>query len=126
MRLKIACTVLVMLMLFALTGCLFGPEQKTSAPIDPPPAGVEEKYERQGAQKKAEEDAKADKKNQARVQLYFLANNGYVVPYAVDMPKVEGIAKEAMTMLVAGSKAESRLPEGFRGVLPERDEGGRG
>ena len=62
MRLKIACTVLVMLMLFALTGCLFGPEQKTSAPIDPPPAGVEEKYERQGAQKKAEEDAKADKK----------------------------------------------------------------
>lgn len=122
MRVRIACTVLVLLLMpLALTGCLFGPEQKTSAPIDPPPEGVEKKYEQQAAQQadESKEEAKADKKNLARVQLYFLANNGYVVPYAVDMPKVEGIAKEAMKMLVKGSQAESKLPEGFSGVLPE-------
>lgn len=122
MRVRIACAVLVLLLMpFALTGCLFGPEQKTTAPIDPPPAGVEEKYEQMGAQKEAgsEKATEANKKDLARVQLYFLANNGYVVPYAVDMPKVKGIAKEAMKMLVEGSEAEAKLPEGFRGVLPK-------
>ena len=66
MRVRIACTVLVLLLMpFALTGCLFGPEQETSAPIDPPPAGVEEKYEKQGAQKESEskEEAKAEPKD---------------------------------------------------------------
>jgi germination protein M len=118
MRLRVACAVLVLILMpLALTGCLFGPEQKTSAPIDPPPEGMEEKYEEQAAKRSAE--SKEDKKNQARVQLYFLANSGHVVPYAVDMPKVEGIAKEAMKMLVKGSQVESKLPEGFSGVLPK-------
>jgi germination protein M len=118
MRGRITCTVLVLLLMpLVLTGCLFGPEQKTSAPIDPPPAGVEKKYEQQAVMSKS--GGKATAENQVRIQLYFLADNGYVVPYAVDMPKVEGIAKEAMKMMVKGSQAESMLPEGFSGILPK-------
>ncbi|MGI6125406.1 MAG: GerMN domain-containing protein [Planifilum sp.] len=116
MRGRIACTVLVLMLTLALTGCMFGPEQKTSTPIDPPPEGVEKKYEEEAAKRSTK--SKEDAKDQAQVQLYFLAND-YVVPYAVDMPKVEGIAKEAVKMLVRGSKVESQLPEGFSGVLPK-------
>ncbi|PTX59350.1 germination protein M [Melghirimyces profundicolus] len=96
-----------------LTGCLFGPE-KESAPIDPPPKEMENK---QKDPKPSDDESATGKKDE--LELYFLTDSGYVVPYSLNVPKVEGIAKEAIEYMVKGGPAESQLPEGFSGILPQ-------
>lgn len=100
----------------ALTGCLFGPENE-SPPIDPPPKEMKQKEKDSGA---SEEKSAARKQDE--LELYFLTDTGYLVPYSMNVPKVEGIAKEAMKYMVKGGPAESNLPEGFSGILPEGTE----
>lgn len=98
-----------------LTACLFGPE-KESAPIDPPPqsSGDEEK-EKESETKKEEPTAQEE----GEMELYFLTETGYVVPYALNIPKVEGIAKEALQYMVEDGPASEKLPQGFDGILPK-------
>src|SRR5690606_32360609 len=97
------------------TGCLFGPE-KESAPIDPPPKNSQQQEEKQ----ESSDDEKSAKQNQ--LELYFLSDEGMVVPYSLNVPKVEGIAKEALEYMVKGGAAEKELPEGFSGILPKGTE----
>ncbi|SMO36586.1 GerMN domain-containing protein [Melghirimyces algeriensis] len=108
---------IVPLLLFPiiLTGCLFGPEKKESAPIDPPPKNMEK--EEEDSSDSSKDDSAAKHKDE--LELYFMTDAGYVVPYTMNVPKVEGIAKEAMEYMVKGGPAESDLPEGFSGILPE-------
>ncbi|SEN00683.1 GerMN domain-containing protein [Lihuaxuella thermophila] len=103
-----------------LTGCLFGPEQKTSTPIDPPPANAlkQNAHPVQAGQKTEMKTAK-DKKKLSGVELYFLMDTGYVVPYALQIPSVQGIAKEAMKFMVKGGPGEAMLPKGFSPILPK-------
>ncbi|GGE18179.1 spore germination protein GerM [Marinithermofilum abyssi] len=105
----------LVLLLFplVLTGCLFGPEEKASAPIDPPP-----KQEIPEGKIKGDEH-KTEAKKGDDLELYFLSDSGYVVPYSLNVPKVEGIAKEAISYMVKGGSGEPMLPEGFSGILPK-------
>ncbi|PTM58220.1 GerMN domain-containing protein [Desmospora activa] len=98
-----------------LTACLFGPE-KESAPIDPPPQSSGDEEKEQKSKSKEEESAA---KEEGEMELYFLTDTGYVVPYSLNIPKVEGIAKEALQYMVKDGPASSMLPKGFSGILPE-------
>ncbi|MFC4078433.1 GerMN domain-containing protein [Salinithrix halophila] len=99
-----------------LSGCLFGPEERDSAPIDPPPKQLDTKEKGNQPEKKGKEEPSAKKGD---LELYFLTDTGYVVPYALNIPKVEGIAKEAISYMVKGGAGEAMLPEGFSGILPK-------
>ncbi|MFD1426394.1 germination protein M [Kroppenstedtia sanguinis] len=106
----------LLILSLALSGCLFGPENE-SPPIDPPPKEMEQKDKDTGAS-----EEKAVSRKQDELELYFLSDTGYLVPYSMNVPKVEGIAKEAMKYMVKGGPAESDLPEGFSGILPKGTE----
>ena len=54
--------------------------------------------------------------------LYFLDKNGYVVPVAMKVPKVEGIAQQALQFMTKGGPGEELVPEGFSAVLPPNTE----
>lgn len=110
---------ILLLVPFVLTGCLFGPE-KESAPIDPPPQSSEEEEEINESETKEEEDPAQGE--EAGLELYFLTDSGYVAPYALNIPKVEGIAKEALKYMVKDGPGVEKLPKGFRGILPEGTE----
>ncbi|MDR6226469.1 GerMN domain-containing protein [Desmospora profundinema] len=105
----------LMLVPLVLTGCLFGPE-KESAPIDPPPQASGDDEKKEESETKEEESAA---KEEEGLELYFLTDTGYVVPYALNIPKVEGIAKEALKYMVEDGPGADMLPKGFKGILPE-------
>lgn len=110
----------LMIIPLTLTGCLFGPEQKTSAPIDPPPANaLKQNAHPVQAGEKAEMKTVKDEKKTSALELYFLMDTGYVVPYALHIPSVQGIAKEAMKYMVKDGPGEAMLPEGFSPILPK-------
>ncbi|QKG84057.1 spore gernimation protein [Kroppenstedtia pulmonis] len=98
-----------------LSGCLFGPEEKESAPIDPPPKQPELKEKESPDLQKDQKDSTASQDN---MELYFLTDTGHVAPYSLNIPKVEGIAKEALKYMVEDGPAQSMLPKGFSGILP--------
>jgi germination protein M len=119
----ISATCAALLMPFALTGCLFGPEQKTNGPIDPPP-GSAKKLDAQAvtAKDKKQESLQQDSKTQKKekgTELYFLTDSGYVVPYALPVPNSKAKAKEMLKYMVKGGPAETLLPKGFTPALPQ-------
>ncbi len=116
----IRATLALLIIPLTLTGCLFGPEQKTSAPIDPPPADAlkQNAHPVQAGKQETSKTAKDEKKTSG-LELYFLMDTGYVVPYTLKIPRVQGIAKEAMKYMVKGGPGEKMLPQGFSPILPK-------
>ncbi|TCS96559.1 GerMN domain-containing protein [Hazenella coriacea] len=114
-----------LLLPITLTGCLFGPEEKTSGAIDPPPPHVENSHT-QEVQAKPEPkpvvDQKTEQKKTSGIELYFLTDHGYVVPYTVQMPNVKTVAKESLKYMVQGGPGEALLPKGFVPILPKGTE----
>ncbi len=107
----------LLLLALLLTGCFYGPDQKTGKQsIDPPPKEVERAYE-QAVQTSLEKKEKS-KTVKNGVELYFLSNTGHVVPYTIHIPNVKGIAKETLMYMVKGGPGEKSLPKGFSGILP--------
>ncbi|WP_091839192.1 GerMN domain-containing protein [Marininema halotolerans] len=111
-----------------LSGCMFGPDQEGATPIDPPPKKMDTNEKDKSNEKSKENQssgktdkkgstAKAAKKNE--LELYFMTDSGYLAPYALNIPKVEGIAKEAVKYMVKDGPGESMLPKGFSGILPK-------
>ena len=121
MRRRIAriCLILVLIPLI-LTGCLFGPEEKATSPIDPPPK--ESKQKEDSSDLSADQPSAVTAKEKSGVELYVKAKEGYLVPYTVGLPRVEGIAKEAVTYLIKDGPAKSVYPEGLEAVLPKETE----
>lgn len=107
--------------LFVLSGCgLFGPDDTPSnGAIDPPPlhsqpsAGSEKVDAPTGATSQ-----KADKPVSMH-KVYVLDTEGLVVPWEVELPKSEGMAKKVLGYMVQGGESEKTLPPGFRAVLPK-------
>ncbi|WP_047150584.1 GerMN domain-containing protein [Aneurinibacillus tyrosinisolvens] len=104
--------------LLLLSGCgLFGPKDVSSNGIDPPqlqtPAANSEKVNAPQAvgQAKQAEGAAVHK-------IYVVDADGFVVPWAVEIPKSKGLAKQVLNYMVKGSEGEKLLPAGFRAVLP--------
>lgn len=119
---------IIVLISLLLAGCLFGPDPSTSE-IDPPPdttAVDSDAAEDEGEATEADvdmtnEEEEAANSETALVELYFRSADGFVVPYTAEIPKTEGIAKEALTYMVKdGAMSElDGLPEGFSSLLPE-------
>lgn len=98
---------------------MFGP-QKASKPIDPPPPDVELDAKAVDA-KETKEKAESEKKL-GGIELYFLTDSGYVVPYTMKIPVEGGVAKEALRYMVKGGPGEALLPKGFSAILPKGTE----
>ncbi len=109
--------------IFIATGCsLWKSADTTGGPIDPPP----EEMQRWADELTEADDGEvslsdADGQTMA-VTVYVLDPNGYVVPFGIDVPATEGIAREALKYMVRGGPVEALLPEGFAPLLPEGTE----
>src|SRR4051812_20298812 len=86
-----------------LAGCgLFGGGEKDQ--MDPPkdvslvddPSALEET----SGDGKAQEGDKAAVETTVKTELYLIDKNGYVVPQTLELPKSEGVAKQALEYLV--------------------------
>ena len=122
MRVRIACTVLVLLLMpFALTGCLFGPEQKTSAPIDPPPeGGWRRSTKSKGLRRRLNRRRRPRRTKRAGAgPALFLGEQRVCGSLRRGHAEGGGDRQGSDEHAGCGSEAESRLPEGFRGVLPK-------
>jgi germination protein M len=119
----------------ALSGCsLFGPEgSKSSQPVDPPqvshstPNGQSKvvssmdttldqagKLDSQSGTNSGQKTAES-----LAAPVYLMDPDGYVVPITMNLPKVEGTAKEMVTYMVKGGPGEAEKPQGFQALLPE-------
>lgn len=123
---------LVALSFLVLAGCGLASEDE---PVNLTPPNTVEwdedvKLDQPAEQKDAPSQNGTDEnKNQAAsnvatttLTLYFLDKNGYVVPVAMKVPKVEGIAQQALHFMTKGGPGEELLPEGFSAVLPPNTE----
>jgi germination protein M len=119
----------------ALSGCsLFGPEgSKSSQPVDPPQVS----HNTPDGQSKAVtsmdtlpgQEGKMDAKNVTEsgqktadtvaAPVYLMDSDGYVVPITMNLPKVEGTAKEMISYMIKGGPVEAVKPQGFQALLPE-------
>ncbi|MDX8364015.1 GerMN domain-containing protein [Cytobacillus sp. IB215665] len=111
-----------------LAGCgLFGGEDK-GLEIDPPQEttyleegeftdgeSVMDSEQEAGVSVDVQEDGVADT---VQRELFLLDQYGMVVPQTVELPIVEGPAKQALEYLVQDGPVEEMLPNGFRAVLP--------
>lgn len=115
---QIAVTVIASSLL--LSGCgLFNAEEATKE-IDPP---QDVTIMEDGAQVETEtggEDVKAEQAEETMTsQLYLIDKSGFVVPYAMNLPKSDSPAKQSLEYLVEGGPVSNMIPNGFRAVLPQ-------
>lgn len=123
-KFKIAATMLASTVL--LSGCgLFGGDEKPEN-IDPPQdvsyleegKSLEESAAKEKKQSEANVDDKVASKKTVKQELYLIDKNGYVVPQTFELPKVTGLAKQALEYLVQNGPVQALLPNGFQAVLP--------
>ncbi|WCK53684.1 GerMN domain-containing protein [Aneurinibacillus sp. Ricciae_BoGa-3] len=112
--------------LLVLSGCsMFGPNDVSSTQqIDPPkldsqPAGSEKVTANgQPLTDVSGKTAKAEAKTMIQ-KLYVVDTDGYVVPWEMEFPKTQGMAKQVLSYMVKGSQGEKMLPKGLHAVLPQ-------
>lgn len=105
-----------------LSGCgLFGPEKEVSS-IDAPPLSEVAVEVPDVTEEGSLEQPEAIEQGTAERTVYLLDANGYVVPVSLTLPKVEGLAKQALSYMVKGGPVEALLQGGFSAVLPQGTE----
>jgi germination protein M len=105
--------ILFIIIALLTAGCIFGPEQTEQ--IDPPPLATGSKMDMQNTAPVATTEAE----NSLNATLYFYDENYNVTPMTLGLPKVEGVAQEALNFMVKGGPGEALLPSGFSAILPE-------
>ncbi|RAL26700.1 GerMN domain-containing protein [Thermoflavimicrobium daqui] len=108
----------LLLLPFALTGCLFGPEKPSSEGIDPPPEHVQKDHAYLVNTTPQKESVINDQRRNG-TEMYFLSETGFVVPYMIPVNKKEMTPKKALSYLVQNGPAGEHLPQGFSAVLPQ-------
>lgn len=103
-----------------LAGCgLFNSGEKNQ--IDPPKdvtlVDDQSTLEETSGNKKVEGD-QAAVESKVKTELYLIDKDGYVVPQTLELPKSEGVAKQALEYLVKDGPVTDILPNGFRAVIP--------
>ena len=103
-----------------LAGCgLFNSGEKNQ--IDPPKdvtlVDDQTTLEETSGNKKVEGD-QAAVESKVKTELYLIDKDGYVVPQTLELPKSEGVAKQALEYLVKDGPVTDILPNGFRAVIP--------
>ena len=109
---KVLLFVMTAILSFALVGCgLFGPEEKTGADeIDPPPdlsmipiVEQDDLIVNEGTGDSIVSNGVVE------LPVYFADSNGLVVPMGLQIPKVEGIAKEVLRYMTKGGPALTQI-----------------
>lgn len=103
-----------------LAGCgLFNSGEKNQ--IDPPKdvtlVDDQSTLDETSGNKKVEGDQTA-MESKVKTELYLIDKDGYVVPQTLELPKSEGVAKQALEYLVKDGPVTDILPNGFRAVIP--------
>ncbi len=117
---QIAITVIASSML--LSGCSLFDAEKATKEIDPPQDVTITEDVNQKGEGKVEDVAGEEAEKNVTNQLYLIDKNGFVVPYTMNLPETKSVAKQALEYLVDGGPISSKLPNGFRAVLPEGTE----
>lgn len=121
---KIAATMFASTVL--LSGCgLFGGDEKPKN-IDPPQdvsyleegESLDENATTAQNETAVDEQKTSAETETVKQELYLFDKNGFVVPQTFELPKVEGIAKQALEYLVQNGPIQALLPNGFQAVLP--------
>lgn len=117
---QIAVTVLASSML--LSGCGLFDADKATKEIDPPQdvTFTEDGELIEGEESAVGEDGKEDAAVETiSSQLFLFDKSGFVVPYTMNLPKTDSIAKQSLEYLVEGGPVSNVLPNGFKAVLPQ-------
>ncbi len=118
---KVTVTTLILASSVWLAGCgLFEGGEKNQ--IDPPKdvtlVDDQSALEEVNTDEKAAEGDKKAIESRVKTELYLIDKNGYVVPQTLELPKSEGVAKQALEYLVKDGPVAEILPNGFRAVIP--------
>jgi germination protein M len=101
-----------------VSGCSYG-AQKTMNETDPPPVSyVDEEVTFDSDLEVVEETGSEMVTETTMRELYLIDQNGLVAPQAIQLPKSEGVAKQALEYLVQDGPVSQLLPNGFQAVLP--------
>ncbi|MDP5272646.1 GerMN domain-containing protein [Chengkuizengella axinellae] len=112
-------TLVSLLMLLAFTaGCSLWEDAGESNLIDPPPEDIMASLELDGDQSFSEEGEIEN----VSMSLYFKDQNGFVVPVTMNVPLVEGIAKQKLRHMVNDGPIMEKLPYEFTPLLPSGTE----
>lgn len=98
-----------------VSGCSLGSE-KTMNETDPPPVSYVD--ESVSFDSNVEETSKEMVSEMTTRELYLIDQNGLVAPQALQLPKSEGVARQALEYLVQDGPVSELLPNGFQAVLP--------
>ncbi|QOY33981.1 GerMN domain-containing protein [Anaerobacillus isosaccharinicus] len=98
-----------------VSGCSLGSE-KTMNETDPPPVSYVD--ESVSFDSTVEETSKEMVSEMTMRELYLIDQNGLVAPQALQLPKSEGVARQALEYLVQDGPVSELLPNGFQAVLP--------
>lgn len=98
-----------------VSGCSLGSE-KTMNETDPPPVSYVD--ESVSFDSNVEETIKEMVSEMTMRELYLIDQNGLVAPQALQLPKSEGVARQALEYLVQDGPVSELLPNGFQAVLP--------
>ena len=112
--------------LMLLSGCgLFNKDQATKE-IDPPQdvALTEDgkqlnSEDKSGAESSSKDVTGEEAEKTEASQLFLIDKSGFVVPYTMNLPKTDSVAKQSLEYLVEGGPVSNMLPNGFRAVLPQ-------
>lgn len=118
---KVTVIIMILASVVWLAGCgLFEGGEKNQ--IDPPKevSLVEDQsaLEEAKTEEKVVEGEQATEEPRVKTELYLIDKNGYVVPQTLELPKSEGVAKQALEYLVKDGPVTDILPNGFRAVIP--------
>ncbi len=116
-RAKIAVTLLICPILF--TGCTIGDQANSSEQIDPPPEHMQQETAEQ-VKTSSTSPIRAELKEQYLngTKMYFLTDNGYIVPYTIPVAKKQIKPQDALSYLIQAGPAKDHLPKGFSPILP--------
>lgn len=118
---KVTVTTMILASAVWLAGCgLFEGGEKNQ--IDPPKevslVDDQSSLDEMNPTEKGTDGEQAAEETKIKTELYLIDKNGYVVPQTLELPKSEGIAKQALEYLVKDGPVTDILPNGFRAVIP--------
>ncbi len=124
-RLRVAVFIIGLMMLM-LTACSVG--NNTAKEMDVPPVSYIDEDESlqldEGEEEQGEQGEETSIENESsdielvQRELYLIDANGLVVPQTIELPKTEGVLKQALEYLVQEGPISDILPNGFQAVIP--------
>ncbi|MCP3030500.1 GerMN domain-containing protein [Halobacillus sp. A1] len=117
-------TIVALMSMGMLTGCLFEGEQSLEEMDGPPEEEaastdtITEETETESGEGEEGESTEEETSGTVERELYLLDSNGMVVPQTLEIPASENVAGQSLEYLVKDGPVTELLPSGFEAVLP--------